>query len=337
MTKSRARQTGSKVLVAFLLFLVPLFGRPTPAGAAPEVVATIPPLHSLAAGVMAGTGAPHLLVAGAASPHDYVLRPSDARALAGARLVVWAGPTVETFLARSLTTLAPDAAVLQLLALPGLHLPPGEAEADAHEDGHGHEDEDEEEEHEGHADDDDHDHDHGHAHDDDRDPHAWLDPANARLLTAAIAAALARIDPANADLYRKNATELSARLAALDSDLAARLAPVAGRPFVVFHDAYRHLAGRYGLGPVIPVTAVPSRPLSPRQLIAIREAIRARGVRCLFAEPQFGDRALAAIARDTGATVARLDPLGAALTQGPGLYEALMRANAAALTGCLDG
>jgi len=319
MTKSRARQTGSKVLVAFLLFLVPLFGRPTPAGAAPEVVATIPPLHSLAAGVMAGTGAPHLLVAGAASPHDYVLRPSDARALAGARLVVWAGPTVETFLARSLTTLAPDAAVLQLLALPGLHLPPGEAEADAHED------EKEEDKHDGHD------------HDDDRDPHAWLDPANARLLTAAIAAALARIDPANADLYRKNATELSARLAALDSDLAARLAPVAGRPFVVFHDAYRHLAGRYGLGPVIPVTAVPSRPLSPRQLIAIREAIRARGVRCLFAEPQFGDRALAAIARDTGATVARLDPLGAALTPGPGLYEALMRANAAALTGCLDG
>lgn len=319
MTKSPARQTGSKVLVAFLLFLVPLFARPTPAGAAPEVVATIPPLHSLAAGVMAGAGAPHLLVAGAASPHDYVLRPSDARALAGARLVVWAGPTVETFLARSLTTLAPDAAVLQLLALPGLHLPPGEAEADAHED------EKEEDKHDGHD------------HDDDRDPHAWLDPANARLLTAAIAAALARIDPANADLYRKNATELSARLAALDSDLAARLAPVAGRPFVVFHDAYRHLAGRYGLGPVIPVTAVPSRPLSPRQLIAIREAIRARGVRCLFAEPQFGDRALAAIARDTGATVARLDPLGAALTPGPGLYGALMRANAAALTGCLDG
>lgn len=323
MTKSPTRQTGSTVLVAFLLFLVPLIGRPTPAGAAPEVVATIPPLHSLAAGVMAGIGVPHLLVAGAASPHDYVQRPSDARALARASLVVWAGPTVETFLTRSLANLSPDAVVIELLALPGLHLPP----EDAHEDGHAHEDEKEEVE-------DKHD---GHDHDDDRDPHAWLDPANARLLTAAIAAALARIDPANAGHYRKNATELSARLAALDSDLAARLAPVAGRPFVVFHDAYRHLAGRYGLGPVIPVTAAPSRPLSPRQLIAIREAIRAQGVRCLFAEPQFGDRALAAIARDTGATVARLDPLGAALPPGPALYEALMRANAAALTGCLDG
>src|SRR3546814_3776553 len=44
----------------------------------PEVIASIKPIHSLAAAVMAGVAVPELLVPGAASPHSYALRPSDA-------------------------------------------------------------------------------------------------------------------------------------------------------------------------------------------------------------------------------------------------------------------
>ena len=63
----------------------------TPALAAPNVVATIKPLHSLVAGVMEGVGTPELLIEGAASPHGFSLRPSDAGKLESADLVFWIG------------------------------------------------------------------------------------------------------------------------------------------------------------------------------------------------------------------------------------------------------
>ena len=70
----------------------------TPALAAPKVVASIPPIHSVVAGVMEGVGEPELLVPGGASPHSYAMRPSEARALSEADVVFWVGEPVETFL-----------------------------------------------------------------------------------------------------------------------------------------------------------------------------------------------------------------------------------------------
>src|SRR3546814_19509912 len=56
-----------------------------PVAAAVTVVASIKPVHSLVAGVMAGAGSPHLIVQGGASPHAISLKPSDATALQEAR------------------------------------------------------------------------------------------------------------------------------------------------------------------------------------------------------------------------------------------------------------
>ena len=68
----------------------------SPVQAAPKVVATIAPVHSLVSGVMAGVAAPDLLLPGGASPHSYALKPSDARMLATADLIVAVGPTLES-------------------------------------------------------------------------------------------------------------------------------------------------------------------------------------------------------------------------------------------------
>src|SRR5690606_846052 len=80
----------------------------------PRVVVSVKPLHSLVSGIMQGAGEPYLLVRGAASPHAFALRPSDARAVADAQLIVWAGPMMETFLERPLSTLARGATLLTL-------------------------------------------------------------------------------------------------------------------------------------------------------------------------------------------------------------------------------
>ena len=79
------------------------------------------------------------------------------------------------------------------------------------------------------------------------DMHIWLDPENAKAMVGAIEAALSQADPDNEDAYGANAEALIAELDALTEEITARLAPVADRPFVVFHDAYHYFEERFGL------------------------------------------------------------------------------------------
>ena len=99
-------------LLRFLSLLLVLTS--APAFAAPKVVVSIKPLHSLAARVTDGVTAPRLLIAGAASPHSYSLKPSDMTALEEAGVVFWLGPAFEAFL------MQPLAAVR---ASPGVRIP----------------------------------------------------------------------------------------------------------------------------------------------------------------------------------------------------------------------
>jgi zinc transport system substrate-binding protein len=92
----------------------------------PAVVVTVKPIHSLVAQVMEGQGAPVLLIEGAADPHSYALRPSDAKMLSGAKLVVMIGPGFETFLERPLKALAGSARVLALARVADMDLPRGD-------------------------------------------------------------------------------------------------------------------------------------------------------------------------------------------------------------------
>jgi zinc transport system substrate-binding protein len=91
-----------------------------------QVVATIKPVHSLVAQVMEGQGAPALLIEDAADPHSYALRPSDAKALSSAKLVVMIGRDFETFLARPLASIGAQAKVLELARLGDMSLPGGD-------------------------------------------------------------------------------------------------------------------------------------------------------------------------------------------------------------------
>lgn len=288
-----------------------------------HVVASFKPVHSLVAGVMAGVGEPALLVKGNASPHDYAMKPSDAAALEQADLVFWIGESFETFLMKPLESLPAGAGTIELGEVKGLKLllprEGGMWDEHAHAEG---------EQAEGEEQGDDHDH-------DAFDGHLWLDPANAKLMVAAIVATLAERDPAHAAAYQANGESLRDKLDQLDSELAAELAPVKHVPFIVFHDAYQYLEVRYGLAAAGSVTVNPDQPPGAKRLQDIREAIATRGVRCVFREPNFEPAVVDMIVADTAARSAVLDPEGAALAEGPGLYFALMRDNAAALRECL--
>jgi len=89
--------------------------------------------------------------------------------------------------------------------------------------------------------------------------HIWLDADNARAIVRAAVAALDEADPGRAALYRSNGEQAEAGLQNLDQELRSELTPFAGRPYVVFHDAYRFLEHRHGLTPAGSITVNPER------------------------------------------------------------------------------
>lgn len=308
----------------------------------PRVVADIAPVHSLAALVMRGAGAPDLLLPPGASPHGHALRPSEAAALDAAEVVFHVGGGLTPWLHGALDRLAGDARVIELMDLPGtvrLDFRENALFEDEPAAQHGQDhDHDHAESHE-----EDHDHGHedghegeGHAHEG-LDPHGWLDPENGKLWLDAIAEALADLDPENAALYRRNAEAGKAEIDAAASRIEARLAPVRGARFVVFHDAYQYFERRFGLGVVGAILLGDAASPGPARLADLRGALRDQDIACVFAEPQFDPGLIDAVAEGSGARVAVLDPQGAALAPGAGFYVALLQTLAEDAAACLGG
>ena len=312
------------------------------AAAAPEVVVSIKPTHSLVASIMRGVGKPKLIVEGAASPHTFTMKPSNARAVEGADVVFWMGPGMEAFLKKPLEALASDATVVKLDDAEGLTRLPfregGAFEAHEHEDeGHGHDHEEMAENDHGHDDHageavGDHHHDRG-----EFDTHLWLDPMNAKAMAAAIEKALAEADPDNAMAYAANLASLNGRIDALDKEIAETIAPVKDKPFVVFHDAYQYFEDHYGVRVVGSITVSPEAVPGAERVQEIRQKVQELDASCVFAEPQFEPKLVQVVTEGTDARSGTLDPEGATLTEGPDLYFDLMRSIATNLKACLSG
>lgn len=301
-----------RAAVFTLALALMLAALPLRAASGAEVVTSIAPVHSLAARVMQGIDTPYLLLPPGASPHDHALRPSDATALESAALVFWIGPRLEPWLQRPLSTLATGARVVRLADTLGLtRLAQREGAAfEAHDDEQSHPE-------------------------DETDLHLWLDPSNAKLWLGTMAAALAEADPENQAQYLANAEAARAELDALVFEIDARMSPVRGHPFIVFHDAFHYFERRFNINAAGAVALSDARTPGPARIAEIRERIGALDAVCLFREPQFRAALVATVAEGTGVRVGVLDPLGTNLRPGPELYPNLLRNLADALADCL--
>jgi zinc transport system substrate-binding protein len=304
-------------LIASLLLTAPA------AAGAPNVVATILPIQSLVAGVMEGVGEPSLLIGGGQSPHNYSLRPTDAQKLNRADIVFWVGENVETFLHDKMDDLDNDPIVVELLETPGLTLFKTRKGGiwDVGPDDHG--------SHSGH----------GHAeerhHHGGEDGHIWLDPVNARAMVSHISNTLSRKDPSNAARYRENAARMNQKLAGLTAEVEAELQAVRERPYIVFHDAFQYFERRFKTNAAGSIALDPSHPPGAKRLYEIRKRIVETSTGCVFREPQFNSKLVTSVTEGTRASVAVLDPIGAALSPGPDAYFGLVRQIAASIRECL--
>ncbi|THG79153.1 zinc ABC transporter substrate-binding protein ZnuA [Pseudomonas sp. A-1] len=305
----------------------------SPALAEVRVLTSIKPLQLIAAAVQDGAGTPEVLLPPGASPHHYALRPSDIRRVHEATLVYWIGPDLEVFLSHVLE--GREAPSLAVQSLSGLHLRRfGEEHRHADEEHAAHGEHDEHG-HDGHAARDDQGHDHAHR-PGTLDAHLWLLPANARVIAARMAADLARVDPANAARYRSNLAAFEQRLAATDDKLRARMAPLKGKPFFVFHEAFDYFEEAYGLQHA-GVFAV-SAEVQPgaRHVAAMREQLKAAGPSCVFSEPPLRPRLAQTLSDGLPVHLAELDALGFDLEAGAGGYERLLENLGDGLAGCLE-
>jgi zinc transport system substrate-binding protein len=164
------------------------------------------------------------------------------------------------------------------------------------------------------------------------DPHFWLDPQRYAAVATEIGDRLEEVDPARATAYRERTAAFVARLEKLDADFRTGLATCRSRQLVTGHTAFGYLAERYGLEQVGIAGVSPDAEPTAATMAEIVDVVRAEDVTTVFAETGVSPALTQAVARETGARVATLDPVETISKSSPGEdYVAVMTANLAAL------
>lgn len=298
----------------FLFAQVPL--------ASAAVVTSMKPLGFIAAAIADGVTETQVLLPDGASEHDYSLRPSDVKRLQNADLVVWIGPEMEAFMDKSTQSIAANKKVT-IAELDGVK-PLLITGADDDDDHHGHD--------HGAAEKGDGDHHHGIY-----NMHLWLSPEIARLSAVAIHDKLLELMPQSRAKLDSNLQQFETALAATDKQVSNELAPLKGKGYFVFHDAYGYFEKHYGLTSLGHFTVNPEIQPGAQRLHEIRTQLVEQKATCVFAEPQFRPAVVEAVARGTSVRMGTLDPLGTNIQLSKASYSQFLSQLANQYASCLKG
>lgn len=286
------------------------------------VVASIKPLGFIASAIADGVTDTQVLLPDGASEHDYSLRPSDVKRLQNADLVVWIGPDMEAFMTKSVqgTAEAKKVTIADLAKVKPLLQKGSDDDGDEHD--HDHDD----------GENSDHHHHHG-----DYNMHLWLSPEIAQASAVAIHEKLVELMPQSRAKLDANLQAFEAQLAATDKQVGTELAPLKGKGYFVFHDAYGYYEKHYGLTPLGHFTVNPEIQPGAQRLHEIRTQLVEQKATCVFAEPQFRPAVVEAVARGTSVRMGTLDPLGTSIKLGKESYSQFLTQLANQYASCLKG
>ena len=133
-------------------------------------------------------------------------------------------------------------------------------------------------------------------------PHYSLDPSNGAPIARAIRDGLARISPADAQLFDQRCADFEKRLAVATArwkEQAQKLG-LAGIKVVTYHRSWSYFAQAFGLEVVNFVEPRPGIPPSPNHVQDLVTQMKQGGVRLLMMEPFFDPRLATKISKDTG-------------------------------------
>ena len=277
-----------------------------------KVVTTIKPIHSLVAGVMDGLGSPSLIVDGSNSPHNFSLKPSHAKMIEDAEIIFWVGEDLETFMIKSLESIANNATKVSFMDLDNITKLKFKEENILEVEGY----------------DDDHD---DHA-DGEFDAHIWLDPKNAIEIVNEIAKTLSLKDPNNKNVYYSNAEKLNHSLNELIEKINLSINKDAR--FIVFHDAYQYFEKRFDVSSagalILNEEALPSA----KKVSEIHKIIKKQNINCIISEPQFNPNIIKSIAQDSSILTGSFDPLGSSFDTNKNLYFEMILSLSNSLKDC---
>jgi zinc transport system substrate-binding protein len=164
------------------------------------------------------------------------------------------------------------------------------------------------------------------------DPHFWLDPQRYSDVGKLIAARLSSVDPANKADYEKNAKVFEDNLAKLSQEFTTGLATCKRKDIVTSHSAFSYLAQRFGMKQISISGISPDQEPKAAELAAVSTYARANGVTTIYAETLVSPAIAQTVARESGATMATLDPIEGLTKASAGKdYFGVMRSNLKAL------
>jgi zinc/manganese transport system substrate-binding protein len=171
------------------------------------------------------------------------------------------------------------------------------------------------------------------------DPHAWQSVVDARIYVANIRDALDTADPADAEVFRKQAQAYLTKLDALDREVREAIAkiPQGRRKVISTHDAFGYFASAYGIDFIAPEGVSTESEASARDIADIITQVRGQKIPAVFLENISDPRLMRRIAAETGASIggtlysdSLTDEKGDAPT-----YIDMVRHNIRTLTGAL--
>lgn len=262
-----------------------------------NVVVSIYPLKDIVQQVGGDRVKVDFIVPPGASPHTFEPTPSDMIKIHSARLFVIIGAGLEFWADKAIR--AAGGKDLTIISLSnGIHLIP---EVPSHGGKEGH-------------------HTHGAA-----DPHIWLDPLLMKDMAQKIADTLCVLDSAGRAYYAEKAEAFKKELDRLHLELSEKTSRFRTKEYITFHPAWNYFSRRYGLRVAEVIEESPGKEASPRHIAKIIKEIKRIGTKVIFAEPQFNPRIAEIIAKEAGARVLLLDPIGSPEQRSS--YLALIRYN----------
>jgi len=161
-------------------------------------------------------------------------------------------------------------------------------------------------------------------------PHYWLDPANAEVITGGIMEGLIRIDPAHGTTYRNNRNAFLARLKPKIEAWRRKLERYAGAPVVTYHNSWPYFARRFRLNIIDSIEPRPGIPPSPSHLAGLIKKMKEKRAAIIIVQPFEPRQTPKLLAERTGALVV---PLAPSVGSVPGIddYPALFDYNVSLL------
>lgn len=253
-----------------------------------KIVTTIAPLYSLTANLLEGIYGVELtnIVPLNTSIHSYALTLETAKKISEADVIIINGLELEEFIEDTLH----DSKALIVDTSVGVELKKFE------EDGHG-----------------------------EYDPHIWLSPVNAKIQAKNIAAALEKVNEANAARYKTNLIILEKQLDNLNQEVKDEIAKLEVKPYIVFHDAYHYFEDNFGIHAVAFLEEFAGKEPTAEYLAEVIDIIEDNKVKVIFTEPQFSPKLVQTLSNDYDLSVGELDPLGQSISKDS--YFELIRAN----------